>query len=147
MIEHEFQCELWLHEEPDKVFSFFADAANLDAITPSWLHFETLTPLPIHMREGELIDYRLRVHGFPLRWRTRINEWSPPTRFVDEQIHGPYRLWIHTHTFQSRNGGTLVRDHVRYATPLDALLHRWVIRRDIERIFKYRTEALRKRVA
>jgi len=144
---HEFQCELWLPEAQDKVFSFFADAGNLDAITPSWLHFETLTPIPIAMREGALIDYRLRVHGFPFRWRTRINEWSPPDRFVDEQVRGPYRLWIHTHTFESQSGGTLVRDHARYAIPLDPLLHRWIIRPDIERIFRHRAEALRKRLA
>lgn len=144
---HEFECELWLPEEQQSVFSFFADAANLDAITPSWLHFEIVTPMPVVMQEGSLIDYRLRVRGVPLRWKTRINEWTPPTRFVDEQVEGPYRLWIHEHTFHAHRNGTRVRDHVRYAIPLDALLHRWVILPDIERIFKHRAEALRKRFA
>jgi len=85
------------------------------------------------MREGVLIDYRLRVRGVPLRWRTRINVWQPPHRFVDEQIHGPYRQWIHEHTFEVRDGGTLARDVVHYAVPLDFLVHRWLVLPDIEK--------------
>ena len=140
---HKFQTELWLPLPPAKLFSFFADAANLDAITPPWLHFHIVTPPPIAMREGELIDYRLRVHGLPLRWRTRINAWQPPHRFEDQQIRGPYRQWIHEHTFEARDGGTLTRDRVRYATPCDWLVHRWLVRSDIERIFHYRSEKLK----
>jgi hypothetical protein len=87
----EFSTELWLPLPPEKLFPFFADAANLDALTPPWLNFHIVTPPPIAMREGALIDYRLRVRGVPLRWRTRINVWQPPHRFVDEQIRGPYR--------------------------------------------------------
>ena len=145
MIIREFQCELWLPHSPASVFSFFADAANLNAITPSWLNFQITSPLPITMREGALIDYRLRVHGLPIRWRTKITKWNPPNDFVDEQVRGPYRLWIHEHTFESHQGGTLVRDRVRYATPLDVLLHRTLVRPDIERIFKFRAEALKRR--
>ena len=141
----EYQCELWLPLPPEKLFPFFADASNLDALTPPWLHFHIVTPTPIVMQEGALIDYQLRVRGVPLRWRTRINVWQPPHRFVDEQLRGPYRQWIHEHTFESRDGGTLARDHVRYAAPLDFLTHRWLVRPDIERIFRYRTEALRKK--
>lgn len=143
----EFHCELWLPLPPEELFPFFADAANLNAITPPWLHFHILTPSPIEMREGTLIDYKLRVRGIPVRWRTRINVWQPPHRFVDEQIRGPYRLWIHEHTFEPRDGGTLVRDHVRYAVPLDRLLHRWIVRPDVERIFRYRSAALQQRFA
>ncbi len=99
------------------------------------------------MREGMLIDYRLRVRGLPLRWRTRISAWQPPHRFVDEQLRGPYRLWIHEHTFEPRNGGTLARDLVRYAVPFDALLHRWFVRPDIERIFQFRAAELKRRFA
>jgi ligand-binding SRPBCC domain-containing protein len=141
---HEFQSELWLRLPPENVFSFFADAANLDMITPPWLHFEVVTPPPIEMRTGALIDYRLRVRGIPLRWRTRINLWQPPLRFVDEQIRGPYRLWIHEHTLEERDGGTLAHDHVRYAVPFDWLAHRWLVRPDIERIFRFRSEALQR---
>jgi ligand-binding SRPBCC domain-containing protein len=99
------------------------------------------------MREGALIDYRLRVRGVPLRWRTRINVWQPPHRFGDEQLRGPYRQWIHEHTFDASRGGTLARDHVRHAVPLDFLSHRWWVRPDIERIFQFRGEALRQRFA
>lgn len=139
----EFHSELWLPLPPEEVFPFFGDAANLDAITPPWLHFHIATPQPIEMRAGTLIDYKLRVRGVPLRWRTHITVWEPPHRFVDEQVRGPYRQWIHTHTFEPRDGGTLVRDAVRYAVAFDWLVHRWLVRPDIEKIFRYRTEAMR----
>jgi len=142
---HEFKTELWLPLLPEELFSFFADAANLDAITPPWLHFHIVTPPPIAMRESALIDYRLRVHGIPLRWRTRINAWQPPHRFEDKQIRGPYRQWIHEHTFEARDGGTLARDVVLYAVPFDFIAHRWLVRPDVERIFQYRAEALQQR--
>jgi ligand-binding SRPBCC domain-containing protein len=142
---HEFQSELWLPLPPVELFPFFANAANLDALTPPWLHFHIVTPPPVVMREGVLIDYHIRVRGIPLRWRTRINSWQPPHRFVDEQIRGPYRQWIHEHTFEARDGGTLTRDRVRYSVLLDSLVHRWLVRPDIEKIFNFRTEALRKR--
>ena len=141
----EFQTELWLPLPPEELFLFFADVENLDAITPPWLNFRVVTPPPIEMREGALIDYKLRVRGIPLRWRTRINVWQPPHRFVDEQLRGPYRRWIHEHTFEARDGGTLARDYVRYAVPFDLLLHRWLVRADVEKIFAFRQEALRAR--
>ena len=140
----EFQSEIWLPRSPAEVFPFFGDATNLNLITPPWLNFEIVTPGPIEMRAGTLIDYRLRVRGVPLRWRTRINEWEPPRRFVDEQIRGPYRLWIHKHVFEPREGGTLARDFVRYAVPLDFLAHRWLVRPDVERIFEFRSRVLQK---
>ncbi len=142
---HEFLCELWLPPPPEELFPFFADAANLEALTPPWLRFRIVTPPPIVMRAGALIDYRLRVHGLPLRWRTRINVWEPPHRFVDEQVRGPYRQWIHEHTFERCDGGTLTRDKVHYAVPFDFLTHRWFIRPDIERIFQFRCAALKHR--
>ena len=141
----EFQSELWLPLPPEELFPFFADAANLDAITPPWLNFHLVAPAPVVMRAGTLIDYRLRVRGLPLRWRTRINAWEPPHRIEDEQLYGPYRQWIHEHTFEARDGGTVARDRVRYATPFDWLVHGWLVRSDIERIFQYRAEMLKKR--
>jgi ligand-binding SRPBCC domain-containing protein len=141
----EFQTELWLPLPPEELFPFFADAANLDAITPPWLHFHVVTPPPIIMREGALIDYKLRVRGVPLRWRTRIRAWQPPHRFVDEQLRGPYRQWIHEHTFEARDGGTQARDVVRYAVPFDFIVHGWLVRPDVERIFRYRAGALQQR--
>lgn len=142
---HEIQSGLWLPLPPEELFRFFADAGNLDAITPPWLHFAIVTPRPIEMRPGTSIDYRLRVHGLPLRWRTLIREWQPPHRFVDEQLRGPYRQWIHEHTFEARDGGTLARDVVRYAVPFDLIVHPLFVRRDIGRIFAFRQAALRER--
>jgi len=139
----EFQCEIWLPLPPEELFPFFADAANLDAITPKWLHFRIVTPRPVEMREGALIDYKLRVHGLPLRWRTLIREWNPPHSFVDEQLRGPYRQWVHRHTFEPQNGGTLARDVVHYAVPFDFIAHPLFVRRDIEKIFQHRQKALR----
>jgi ligand-binding SRPBCC domain-containing protein len=141
----EFNSELWLPLSPEELFPFFAEADNLDAITPPWLNFRIVTPPPIAMRAGTLIDYKLRVRGLPLRWRTLIKEWQPPHRFVDEQVRGPYRQWIHTHTFEPRDGGTLARDVVHYAVPFDFLTHRWLVRPDIDKIFAFRQEALRQR--
>ena len=141
----QFETELWLPRPRAEIFEFFSDAANLDAITPPWLDFRTLTPTRIDMRVGALIDYKLRMRGFPMRWRSKITAWEPPARFVDEQIRGPYRQWIHEHTFEDRQGGTLVRDRVRYAVPFDFLVHAWLLRPDIERIFAYRAHKLRER--
>ncbi|MEY2501989.1 MAG: hypothetical protein QOI07_2323 [Verrucomicrobiota bacterium] len=141
----EFRTELWLPRPREEVFAFFADAANLDTITPPWVHFHTVTPAPIEMRPGTLIDHKLRIHGFPIRWRSRITVWEPPERFVDEQVRGPYRLWRHEHVFAERDGGTLVQDRVQYAVAFDFLVHKLFVRRDVEKIFAHRTEMLRRR--
>ncbi len=132
----------------DETFAFFADAGNLQALTPPWLHFQILTPLPIAMASGTIIDYRIRLHGIPITWKTRITEWNPPHSFIDEQIKGPYTLWRHRHTFgpdPAGSGGTLVRDHVEYAIPgwlLSPLIERWIVRPDLDRIFGYRQAAM-----
>ena len=138
-----FQTELWLPRPRAEVFPFFAEARNLEAITPPWLRFEVLTPAPIAMRAGALIDYRIRLYGLPIRWRTEIAEWDPPCGFVDVQLRGPYTLWHHTHTFEERDGGTVCGDRVRYRPRGGALLHRLFVRRDVERIFAYRQQRLR----
>jgi hypothetical protein len=143
MSEAIFRTEIWLPRPPAEVFPFFADARNLEVLTPPWLRFEILTPLPIAMRAGAVIDYRLRVHGLPLRWRTEIAEWTPPERFVDVQVRGPYVLWHHTHTFAERDGGTVCGDRVRYWPRGGALVDRLFVRRDVERIFAYRAQKLR----
>ncbi|QOI99417.1 MAG: SRPBCC family protein [Phycisphaeraceae bacterium] len=127
------------------VFPFFADAGNLERITPPFLQFSILTPRPIDMRAGALIDYRIRLRGLPIRWRTLISTWQPPFRFVDEQVKGPYLLWRHEHTFEPAPGGTRCTDRVDYRIPggpLAPILHRLIVRRDLERIFDYRARAL-----
>lgn len=142
MTVHRFEMEQWLPSPRSEVFPFFADAANLQAITPPWLDFRILTPGPIEMRPGVLIDYRISLRGLPLKWRTQICVWEPPFRFVDQQLKGPYRQWIHEHTFEEKDGGTLCRDVVDYAVPGGALVNRFFVRRDVEKIFAYRREQL-----
>jgi len=140
---HVHESELWLPRPRAEVFPFFADARNLERITPATLNFRVLTPGAIEMRAGTLIDYKLRVRGVPLRWRTRISEWEPEARFVDEQLRGPYRRWHHTHTFEDRDGGTLCTDRVEYAYWGDFLVHSWLVKKDVEKIFVYRGKVLK----
>jgi ligand-binding SRPBCC domain-containing protein len=133
---------------PEEVFGFFADAHNLEAITPPFLGFEVVTPKPIDMHEGTLIEYRLKLHGLRLRWRTRIDAWEPGERFVDRQLKGPYRLWHHTHTFEPDGEDTLMRDVVRYALPLGPLgevARVALVRRDLDRIFDFRHAEIARR--
>lgn len=143
MKEFSFHAELWLPRPRGEVFDFFSDAHNLEAITPPWVRFEVLTQAPIAMRAGALIDYRIRVHGILIAWRTEITEWNPPRQFVDVQLRGPYTLWHHTHTFEERNGGTLCLDDVRYRPRGGALINWLFVRRDVERIFAYRQQRMR----
>lgn len=130
----------------DEVFAFFSLARNLEEITPPWLRFETLTSEPIEMRAGTLIDYRLRLHGIPLRWSSRIELWEPEVAFVDVQVRGPYRLWHHRHEFDPVGGATIVRDIVDYALPLGGLgeVTYPFVRRDLRRIFSYRGARVRR---
>ena len=125
----------------EAVFAFFADARNLEAITPPWLRFRIVTPGEIDMRPGALIEYRLTLHRIPIRWLTRIETWEPGRRFIDVQVRGPYALWHHAHEFEARGTSTLVRDHVRYRLPfgvLGTLADRALVRRDLRRIFAFR---------
>jgi ligand-binding SRPBCC domain-containing protein len=125
----------------DVAFAFFADAWNLERITPPWLNFRIRTARPLTMREGAVLEYRLRLHGLPIPWRTRIDVWEPGVRFVDRQVLGPYHWWRHEHRFEAVAGGTRVVDHVEYLPRAAWLSRRWV-QRDVERIFAYRRRAL-----
>jgi len=126
----------------EEVFAFFGDPANLECLTPPWLNFRVLGCSTEAIEEGSLIDYQLRLHGIPIRWRSLISCWEPTARFVDEQIRGPYRSWHHTHTFEEVEGGVLVGDRVRYGVWGGALVNLLLVRRELERIFDYRTQAL-----
>lgn len=143
MKTHLLQSQIWVPRPLGEVFPFFADARNLQKITPPWLDFRITTPGEIVMREGALIDYRLKVHGIPLRWRSEITVWEPPRRFVDSQRRGPYRSWVHEHRFEERDGGTLVTDEVRYAVYGGEIFRKLFVVRDVEKIFAYRTEKMR----
>ena len=144
---HTLEREQVVPRPVGEVFPFFADAHNLERITPPLLRFEVLTPGPIELRVGTLIDYRLRLHGLSVHWVTQIEDWDPGVRFVDSQLAGPYRLWHHTHSFEERDGRTLMRDVVRYALPAWPLseLARPLVRRDLERIFDFRRDAIARR--
>lgn len=134
--------EQWLPRRPNEVFDFYADAFNLELLTPPWLKFRVITPPPITMAAGAEIEYRLRLHGIPMRWQSRITEWAPPRHFIDEQIKGPYRKWRHRHLFTPQDGGTLVQDAVEYAMLGGRLADRLLVRRDLRRIFAYRQDRL-----
>ena len=146
MSVHILRREQRLPGTPEDVFPFFADARNLEAITPPFLGFRVVTPAPIEMRAGTLIEYRLKLRGVPLRWRTQIAVWDPPHRFVDVQLSGPYRLWHHTHDFEpDGDNGTVMRDTVRYAIPfgpVGRLAQALVVRRDLDAIFAFRQAAV-----
>lgn len=139
---YQLRTELWLPRGIQEVFDFFADAYKLEDITPPWLHFHVLTPKPVPMFPGTKIDYKLRLHGLPVRWRSEISEWEPPRRFVDRQLAGPYRLWHHLHEFEEQDGGTLVKDTVDYKVPGGSFVHWLMVRRDLETIFRYRHERM-----
>jgi ligand-binding SRPBCC domain-containing protein len=132
---------------PEEVFPFFAQARNLEAITPPWLGFEVVTPDEVEMRVGTLIQYRLTLHGLAINWLTSIQAWEPGVRFVDQQVRGPYALWHHTHEFEAApdGGGTLMKDTVRYAIGwgfAGEIAARAFVHRDVARIFDFRREAV-----
>ncbi len=136
------ESEQWLPRRPEDIFPFYSDAFRLEELTPPLLRFRVITPPPIEMGAGVEIDYRLRLHGWPMRWRSRITAWEPPHRFVDEQISGPYRRWVHEHTFMPQDNGTLIRDVVEYDMLGGRIIDRLLVRRDLRKIFAYRQEQL-----
>ena len=141
---HRLIREQWLPKPIEDVFSFFSRPENLQEITPPWLGFHIIHA-DKELHTGSLIEYRLRVHGLPMTWKSEISEWSPPNRFVDTQLKGPYSLWRHEHSFTPQDSGTLIRDHVEYALPfgiLGELVHRLMVRRDVNSIFDFRQQRL-----
>jgi ligand-binding SRPBCC domain-containing protein len=142
---HEFHRAQFVPHPTEKVFDFFACAENLEQLTPPFLRFQ-ITRSPRTMEAGARIEYKLRVHAVPVRWRTIIETWEPPHSFVDTQAKGPYKLWHHTHRFRSENGGTWIEDTVRYALPfgpLGRMVHRLMVARDVAAIFAYRARKVR----
>ena len=142
---YELKRQVIIPAPVEDVFSFFSNAENLNAITPDWLDFKILTPLPIRMEKNVLIDYSLRLLGLRFTWKSEIVAWHPPDRFVDSQIKGPYRVWEHTHVFDENDGGTQMTDVVRYAVPgfvLSPLIHFLFVRPRLEKIFSFREETI-----
>jgi ligand-binding SRPBCC domain-containing protein len=136
------ESRIWLQRPLEVVFPLFANARNLEQLTPPWLRFEVLTAGEIPIAAGARIEYRLRLRGIPIRWESEITAWNPPHRFVDEQRRGPYRLWIHEHLFREHNGLTLAEDRVLYAVRGGALVNRLLVAPDLARVFRYRREKL-----
>ncbi|HMO81234.1 MAG TPA: SRPBCC family protein [Pyrinomonadaceae bacterium] len=147
MAEHVLYRKLEIELPRDEVFAFFADAGNLERITPPELNFHILTPQPIGIARGTLIDYRLRLRGLPISWRTEISVWDPPNEFVDRQLRGPYKQWIHRHTFTELGPRrTLIEDQVRYRLPFEPLgdLAHFIVKRELTYIFDFRQKAVKK---
>lgn len=136
-------ADMEINRPIEEVFDFFSSAENLEMITPPWLHFNIVTQLPIEMQKGALIDYRLKLHGIPIKWRTEIETWLPPYRFVDQQLHGPYKRWFHEHTFEAIGPNkTLAKDKVHYIPRFGSLVHKYFVKPDLLKIFRYRQEQL-----
>lgn len=147
MAEHILKRSLTVDLPRAQVFEFFSDAGNLQRITPPDLGFHIVTPQPIDMREGTLIEYQLSLSGIPMRWKTLISKWDPPFEFVDEQLSGPYKQWIHRHRFTELAANkTEIEDEVRYRLPLEPLgdLGNFVVSWQLAKIFDYRQEAVKK---
>ena len=145
MAEYILTRSLTLDLPIGRVFDFFSDAGNLERITPPELNFHIITPQPIDIKQGALIDYELKMRGIPVKWRTEISVWEPPFRFVDQQLRGPYKQWIHTHTFTELGPSrTLIEDQVRYRLPLEPLgdVAHFFVKRELDYIFDYRQKAV-----
>jgi ligand-binding SRPBCC domain-containing protein len=142
---YELRAEQWVPQPRDRVFPFFADPQNLERLTPAFLHFHVRRQSTPDVRQGTLLTYTLRLHGLPVLWRTRIEEWQPIERFVDRQLFGPYAEWHHTHTFAAEGSGTRLSDLVRYRLHCGPLLNNslmsWV-HRDVRQIFEYRQKVI-----
>jgi ligand-binding SRPBCC domain-containing protein len=152
VVAHTYRLERsqFIPRPRDEVFAFFSDAGNLESITPGLLHFHILTPRPIAIRAGTLIEYRLALFGVPFRWRSRIESFDPPRKFSDVQDRGSFKLWRHTHEFNEQDGGTLMVDRVEYQLPLGPLgwiANSLVVRRQLAEIFDYRHRAIERLLA
>ena len=150
MREHSLQRSQRVPVPPETAFDFYGDALNLEPMTPPWIHFRVTSPGPITMGAGTLLDYSLRLHGFPVRWRTKIETWEPPHRFTDTQLRGPYALWHHQHTFEPTDHGTvLCSDHVTYKLPggpLGRIGQPLMVKRQLLEIFRFRRGVIGKRL-
>lgn len=147
MSEHILEREQIIKRPIEEVFDFFADAVNLEKITPPELNFHIITTQPIEIKKGTLIEYQLKLRGIPIKWKTEITEWNPPFSFVDTALKSPYKQWIHLHEFSvGENGETIMKDRVRYRLPLEPLgdLAHWYVKKELKYIFEYRYKVVEK---
>ena len=143
MADFRFASSVTLNHPLGEVFEFFSKAENLGLLTPPWLRFTIASPLPIEMKARARIEYRIRLHGIPMKWVSEITAWDPPRMFEDTQIRGPYRKWVHRHTFEETDEGTLVTDEVLYRVPGGSLVNKLFIAGRVRKIFEYREAKLR----
>ena len=144
---HRLYRKTFIPAPAEEVFDYFSQAHNLNQITPPWLHFKILTKANIRMTQGTTIEYSIRLHGLPIKWKTKIIAWDPPHHFVDLQLNGPYTYWRHTHHFEKTGKGTQMEDIVEYVVPgklLEPLFNLLFVKKDLERIFDYREKVLTK---
>lgn len=147
MIPHVLVRNTIINKNIKDVFDFFSRAENLNRITPPMLGFRILTKLPVEMKKGTVIDYKIKLNGIPFSWRTEITKWNPPHYFEDTQIKGPYRIWIHEHKFEEIGNATRMTDIVNYLSPggiLEFIPHNLIVRRKVKSIFDYREKSLKK---
>jgi ligand-binding SRPBCC domain-containing protein len=146
---HTFRARTRIAKPRAQVFEFFSDPANLERITPPTLRFSIITTAPIDMHSGTLIDYRLKLMGVGFKWRTLISVWDPPHRFVDEQLRGPYKTWVHTHTFTEDGPDTIIDDEVRWSLPLFPFgqVAYPIVARQVAGIFAHREKTIHKLLA
>ncbi len=139
---HFLKSQIQINKPISEVFQFFSKAENLNLLTPPELNFKIITPLPIVLNCGAIIDYRIQLSGFPFSWKTEITKWNPPYQFVDTQLQGPYQTWIHEHKFESKDGYTIMHDLVEYKAKgwiFEPLIHRFFVAKRVKKIFEYRT--------
>lgn len=139
---HFLKSQIQINKPIGEVFQFFSKAENLNLLTPPELNFKIITPLPIVLNCGAIIDYRIQLSGFPFSWKTEITKWNPPNQFVDTQLQGPYQTWIHEHKFESKDGYTIMHDLVEYKAKgwiFEPLIHRFFVAKRVKKIFAYRT--------
>jgi ligand-binding SRPBCC domain-containing protein len=137
--------EQWIPQPINEAFAFFKEATNLEKITPDEMNFKVLKQSTENIEEGTVLNYSLSVHKIPMRWKSKITHWNPDSKFSDVQLNGPYDYWVHQHEFEEKDGGTLIKDHVRYKVPVglagDLIANRF-IRNDLEKIFTYRQKKI-----
>jgi ligand-binding SRPBCC domain-containing protein len=143
---YKLEREQVINKPIEQVFAFFEKPENLATITPPSMQFNILTPFPLDMKTGSIIDYAIKIFGFRIHWRTIIAGYDPPSGFVDEQLKGPYAFWRHKHQFEKIENGSLIRDKVNYALPfgyLGRLVHMIFVKRQLQHIFNYRSTAIK----
>lgn len=146
MKPHRIHELIYLPLSVEEVFAFFYDVGNMQRITPCEIDFRVMTPLPMEMKKGAIVDYRLRLFGVPFNWRSEITHWEPPRKFVDEEVFGPYKMWVHTHNFWSHGEGAVVEDEILYRLPLPPFgeIAYPLVWAELKRIMRYRRRMVRK---